>query len=129
MRGQIALIASMGAFVSVPGACAYTASKAAVDNWAVGRSALARRQGIYLTSICPGYVRTPMSALNGYPMHGLMEPCDAARRIAVRLEGRPVRIAFPWRMMVAARFGGLLPAGFPARMLARNFARKLGCSQ
>jgi hypothetical protein len=40
------------------------------------------------------------------------------------LEKRPVRIAFPWRMYAAARFGGLLPAGFPARMLARNYARQ-----
>ena len=124
VKGQIALIASLGAFVSVPGASAYTASKAAVDNWVVGRSALARRQGIYLTSICPGYVRTPLSELNAYPMHGLMEPEYAARVIARRLEKRPVRLAFPWRMMAAAKFGGMLPAGFPARTLARNFDRK-----
>jgi NAD(P)-dependent dehydrogenase (short-subunit alcohol dehydrogenase family) len=124
MRGQIAVLASQGAFVSVPGASAYCASKAAVDNWAVGRAALARQQGIYITSICPGYVRTPMTTVNGFPMHGLMEPDDAARIILTRLEKRPVRIAFPGRMYAAARLGGLLPAGFPARMLARNYARK-----
>ena len=124
VRGQIAVLASQGAFVSVPGASAYCASKAAVDIWAVGRAALARRQGVYITSICPGHVRTPMTTVNGFPMHGLMEPDDAARIILTRLQKRPVRIAFPWRMYAAARFGGLLPAGFPARMLARNNARK-----
>jgi NAD(P)-dependent dehydrogenase (short-subunit alcohol dehydrogenase family) len=128
VRGRIALLASLGAFVSVPGASAYSASKAAVDNWTVGRAALARRQGIYLTSICPGYVRTPLSAMNGYPMHGLMEPEEAARIILKRLSTAPVRLGFPWRMVAAAKFGGLLPAGFPARMLARNHARKQAAS-
>jgi hypothetical protein len=65
-----------------------------------------------------------MTTVNGFPMHGLMEPDDAARIILTRLEKRPVRIAFPGRMYAAARLGGLLPAGFPARMLARNYARK-----
>jgi NAD(P)-dependent dehydrogenase (short-subunit alcohol dehydrogenase family) len=124
VRGQIGVMASQGAFVSVPGASAYCASKAAVDNWAVGRAALARRQGVFITSICPGYVRTPMTTVNAFPMHGLMEPDEAARIILGRLKKRPVRIAFPWRMYAAARFGGLLPAGFPARMLARNYARQ-----
>ena len=124
VRGQIAILASQGAFVSVPGASAYCASKAAVDNWAVGRAALARQQGVYITSVCPGHVRTPMTTVNGFPMHGLMEPDEAARIILARLRRHPTRIAFPWRMYAAARFGGLLPAGFPARMLARNNARK-----
>jgi NAD(P)-dependent dehydrogenase (short-subunit alcohol dehydrogenase family) len=125
IRGRIALLASLGAFVSVPGASAYCASKAAVDNWALGRAALARRQGVYITSICPGYIRTPLTEINKFPMHGLMEPDYAARFILRRLETAPVRLAFPWRMVMAARFGGLLPAGFPARMLARNHARKM----
>ena len=125
IRGQIAAMASLGAFVTVPGASAYCASKAAVDSWMVGRSTSARRQGVWLTSICPGYIRTPLTAINGFDMHGLMEPAEAARIIRKHLEKRPVRLGFPWRMVVAAKLGGLLPAGFPARMLARNHARKL----
>ena len=128
MRGQIAVLASQGAFVSVPGASAYCASKAALDNWAVGRAALAARQGIYITSICPGFVRTPMSAING-SMHGLLEPEEAADIIIRQLAKRPVRMVFPWRMYAAARFGGLLPAGFPARMLARKHARQQAAGQ
>ncbi len=124
VRGRIACLASLGCFVSVPGASAYSASKAAVDNWVVGRSALARTQGVWLTSICPGYVRTPMTELNRYDMHGLMEPEFAARTILRRLEARPVRLGFPARMVWAAKLGGLMPAGFPARMLARNYAKR-----
>jgi NAD(P)-dependent dehydrogenase (short-subunit alcohol dehydrogenase family) len=128
VRGRIALLASLGAFVSVPGASAYAASKAAIDNWTVGRAALARRQGIYMTSICPGYVRTPLSSQNAYPMHGIMEPEEAAEIILRKLRAGPVRLGFPWRMVMAAKFGGLLPAGFPARMLARSYARRRAAS-
>ena len=124
VRGRIGILASLGAFVSVPGATAYCASKAAVDNWAVGRSALARGEGIRITSICPGYVRTPLTSINGFAMHGLMEPEDAARIILRRLPSSGARMSFPWRMAAAARFGGMLPAGFPARMLARDYARR-----
>jgi NAD(P)-dependent dehydrogenase (short-subunit alcohol dehydrogenase family) len=122
-RGQIALLASLGCFVAVPGASTYCASKAAVDSWVVGRAALARRQGVWMTSICPGYIRTPLTSINDFTMPGLMEADYAARTIVRRLRKAPVRLAFPWRMVLAAKFGGLLPAGFPARMLARNYAR------
>ncbi len=125
IKGRIALIASLGAFVSVPGSSAYCASKAGIDNWTVGRSALARQEGVYLTSVCPGYIRTPLTNLNEFPLRGLMEPDYAAGVILRRLEKTPVRLAFPWNMVLGARIGGMLPAGFPARMLARNFARRM----
>ena len=124
VRGQIALLASLGAFVAVPGASTYCASKAGIDSWTVGRAAHARQQGVYLTSICPGPVRTPLTERHMGSSHNLMAVDEAARIIVRRLRGKPVRLAFPWRMVMAARFGGLLPAGFPARMLARGNRRR-----
>jgi NAD(P)-dependent dehydrogenase (short-subunit alcohol dehydrogenase family) len=129
LRGQVAMLASLGAFVSVPGACTYTASKAGVDNWMLGRAAQARRDGIYLTSVTPGYIRTPLTSINECSMHGLMEPSEAARIIQRRLAKAPARLAFPLGMVLAARFGGLLPAGFPARMLERDYRRRAAKTQ
>ena len=77
-RGRIAVIASIAAFVAAPGAPAYCASKAAVDAWAVATAPSARAARHRLTSICPGYVRTPMTAGNRFPMPGLMD-ADRAR--------------------------------------------------
>ena len=94
LRGRIAVMASLAAFVSVPGAPAYCASKAAVDAWAVGMAHPARERGIQVTSICPGYVRTPMTAINDFRMRGLMEPERAALLILRAVRNGRVRAAF-----------------------------------
>jgi NAD(P)-dependent dehydrogenase (short-subunit alcohol dehydrogenase family) len=109
VRGRIAVIASIAGFVASPGAPAYCAAKAAVDGWTVATAANVRREGIVLTSVCPGFIRTPMTAGNRYPMPGLMD-ADRAARIILRgvLAGRR-RVVFPWWMGVLARIAGLTP--------------------
>lgn len=109
IRGHIAVIASIAAFVAGPGAPAYCASKAAVDAWTVASAYGARRQGIGLTSVCPGYVRSGMTAGNRFPMPGLMDAERAARIILRGVVAGRVRVAFPWWMALAARLAGLLP--------------------
>lgn len=109
VRGRIAVIASIAAFVPGPGAATYCAAKAALDRWTVATAHTAAREGIALTSVCPGYVRTAMTAGNRFPMPGLMNAERAAEIIlAAVLRGRR-RIAFPWWVALAARFVGALP--------------------
>lgn len=116
-RGRIAVVSSIAAFVPAPGAPAYCASKAAIDAWTVATAAIARRRGVLMTSICPGYVRTAMTARNRFPMPGLMR-ADRAAGIILRglVRGRR-RIVFPWWMGVAARLVGLLPLALTTRLL------------
>ena len=95
VRGCIAVIASIAAFVASPGAPAYCASKAAVDAWTVASAYGARQRGISLTSVCPGYVRTGMTAQNSFPMPGLMDAQRAARIILDGVAEGRVRVAFP----------------------------------
>ena len=117
VRGRIAVIASMAAFVPAPSSAAYCASKAAVDTWTVAAAPGLRRAGVHLTSVCPGYIRTPMTARNRFSMPGLM---DAERAAAIILRGIAAdrtRIMFPWWMGVAARLAGLLPARLTARLV------------
>ena len=109
LRGRIAVIASIAAFIAAPGAPSYCASKAAVDRWTVATAPQARRLGIALTSVCPGYIRTAMTARNRFVMPGLM---DADRAAGIMLRGVAagrVRVAFPWWMALASRTAGLLP--------------------
>ncbi len=117
-RGTIAAIASIAAFLPAPGAPAYAASKAAVDAWVLGQSPAARRAGIHLASVCPGFIATPMTAGNPYPMPGLM-PAERAAAIILRglARGR-LRIAFPWWMAALARAIGALPAPWALALLA-----------
>lgn len=109
VRGRIGVVASIAAFVPAPGAPAYCASKAAVDFWTVAAAVAARREGILMTSICPGYVRTAMTARNRFPMPGLMDADRAARIMLRGLAAGRRRIVFPWWMGLAARLAGLLP--------------------
>lgn len=116
-RGRIAVVSSVAAFVPAPGAPAYCASKAAVDAWTVASATMARRGGVLMTSICPGYVRTAMTARNRFPMPGLMGADRAAVIILRGLARGRRRIMFPWWMGVAARLVGLLPLGVSSRLL------------
>lgn len=120
VRGRIAVVASLAAFVASPSAPSYCAAKAAVETWTVGTAFAARRQGILLTSLCPGFVRTPMTAANPFPMPGLMD-AERAARIMVRgiARGR-MRVAFPWHVALTARLTALLPPSLALRLLALN---------
>jgi short-subunit dehydrogenase len=119
-RGTIAAIASIAAFIPAPGAPAYAASKAAVDAWVLGHAPAAARAGIHLASVCPGFIATPMTAGNPYPMPGLMAADRAAGIILRGLARGQVRIAFPWWMAALARAIGVLPASWALALLARQ---------
>ncbi len=108
-RGRIGVIASIAAFIAVPDPAAYSASKAAIDMWMVGSARGARAEGIQLTSVCPGYFRTAMTARNRFPMPGLKDADRAASVILRGIAASRVRAAFPWWMALAARLSGLLP--------------------
>jgi NAD(P)-dependent dehydrogenase (short-subunit alcohol dehydrogenase family) len=118
VRGRIGAVASIAAFVAAPGAPAYCAGKAAVDAWTVAAAVTAARQGVLMSSICPGYVRTAMTARNRFPMPGLM---DADRAAGIMLRGLAAgrrRIVFPWWMGAAARLVGLLPPRLSGALLS-----------
>jgi short-subunit dehydrogenase len=116
--GRIAVIASIAGLIAVPGSAAYCAAKAAADAWTVATAPGARAQGVALTSICPGYIRTGMTADNKFPMPGLMDADRAARIVLRGVAAGRVRVAFPWWMAVAARLGALLPPRLLAALVA-----------
>jgi NAD(P)-dependent dehydrogenase (short-subunit alcohol dehydrogenase family) len=119
VRGTVAAVASVAAFVPAPGAPSYCASKAALDAFMVASTASARRAGIALSSVCPGYIRTPMTALNAFPMPGLMDPDRAARIILRGIAAGRTRVAFPWWLVGLARAVALLPSPMLAGLLGR----------
>jgi short-subunit dehydrogenase len=118
VRGRIAVVASIAGFVPAPGAPSYCASKAAADAWTVAAATTARRDGIRMTSLCPGYVRTAMTARNRFPMPGLMDADRAARIMLRGIAAGRRRVVFPWWMGVAARLFGLLPPRLSGALLS-----------
>jgi short-subunit dehydrogenase len=116
IRGRVAAIASIAAFTASPGAPAYCASKAALQRWVEATDVTARRNGIRLHAICPGFIRTPMTAPNQFPMPLLMEPEGAARRTLSGISRGRARVAFPWPLYAAARLAGALPPAWLSRL-------------
>lgn len=108
--GHIVIMSSIAAFLSLPGAAAYCASKAAVLRWGEGLRTELTVDGIAVTVICPGFVRSRLTAGLGRRLPLLMDADEAARIIRRRLRRRPRRIVFPWPVYAAARLFGLLPA-------------------
>ena len=83
-RGQIALMSSLAGFYGMPSAPAYCASKAAVRVWGEALRGRLGRHGVAVSVICPGFVRTPMTAGNPFPMPLITTPERAAALNAQR---------------------------------------------
>jgi short-subunit dehydrogenase len=107
--GQIAIISSLAGFRGIPGAPAYSASKAAARAWGDAMRGRLKPHGVTVSVVCPGFVRTPMTDVNRFRMPMLMEVDEAAGLIRRRLaRGQPM-IAFPWPMYLAVRVVAALP--------------------
>jgi short-subunit dehydrogenase len=117
--GHIAVMSSLASFSGWPGSPAYSASKGAVRMYGEAlRGALAGR-GVKVSVICPGFIRTPMTAVNHYKMPFMMDAGRAAEIIVRGLAANKGRIAFPWQTYMIAGFFGLLPPWLSERLLAR----------
>jgi len=126
LRGRIAVIASIAAFAAGPSAPAYGASKSAVQRWAEARDATERKRGIRLHAICPGFIRTPMTARNDFPMPWLMEPEQAARRTLAGIRAGHLRVAYPRRLYTLARIMGAFSPAWQNRLLGAAPPKKPG---
>lgn len=107
-HGQIALMASLAGHRGFPGAPAYCGSKAAIKVWGEGLRGQMAASGVEVTVIMPGYVKSPMTDANDFPMPFLMPVERAARLVRDRLAKNPPRIAFPWPTATVAWLIGLL---------------------
>ena len=116
-RGQVAIMSSLAGFIGMPGAPAYCASKATVRVWGEALRAELATDGIGVSVICPGFVRSPMTDVNRFPMPFLMEADRAARMIIAGLARNKGRIAFPLPMYLTVRAIAALPAWLRARVL------------
>jgi NAD(P)-dependent dehydrogenase (short-subunit alcohol dehydrogenase family) len=124
-RGQIAIMSSLAGFRGFAGAPAYCASKAAVKVYGEALRPDLAAEGIGLSVICPGYVRSPMTAENDFPMPFLMDAGRAAEIIRRGLARNAARIAFPWPMYWAAWLCGALPPSWLDATM-RRLPRKTG---
>ena len=97
--GQVLINASAAAYRGLPMAAPYSAPKAATLNLAEALQPEARKWGIELRVINPGFVRSRLTEQNAFAMPALMEPGEAASRIVAGLEQRKFEISFPRRFI------------------------------
>lgn len=102
-------IGSVAGIRGLPGAGAYSASKAAVISYCESLRVELKTSGVKVVTIAPGYIDTPMTRGNAYPMPFLM-PAEkfAAQAIAAIDAGASYRV-IPWQMGIVARLLRMLP--------------------
>ncbi|MBI5428883.1 MAG: SDR family oxidoreductase [Nitrosomonadales bacterium] len=118
-QGTLVGIASVAGFRGLPGASAYSASKAAAISYLESLRVELHGSGVKVVTICPGYIRTPMTAANPYPMPFMLDADAAASRMA-RVIGQQAAFAvIPWQMDMVGRALKLMPRGLYDRLFAR----------
>ena len=108
-NGQIAIISSLAGFVSLPSSPAYSASKSAVRIYGESLRVNLAQFGIKVNVVCPGYIKTPMTAINNFYMPFLMDADLASKKIIAGIEKNRGRIIFPIIFYVIIRILLALP--------------------
>lgn len=118
--GHLAVVSSVAGYRGLPMSAAYSASKAAVSTFFESLRVDLRAHGIAVTAIHPGFITTPLTAKNKFPMPFLITAERAAVLIADGLERRRSDITFPWQMRILMRWVRYLPNALYDALLSRN---------
>ena len=102
-------IASVAGYRGLPGAAAYSASKAAAISYLESLRVELSGSGVRVVTICPGYIATPMTAKNPYPMPFIMSADQAARKFAAIIDSGSSFAVTPWQMALVARLLRVVP--------------------
>jgi NAD(P)-dependent dehydrogenase (short-subunit alcohol dehydrogenase family) len=116
---RLVAIGSVAGVRGMKGAGAYCASKAAVHSYCESLRLEMRRYGIRVVTIAPGYIATPMTSNNRFPMPFLMPVQRFAARAVRTIEGGASFRVIPWQMGLVARLLRMLPNGLFDVLFAR----------
>jgi len=118
-KGHIVIMSSLAAFVALPDAPAYSASKAAVRVYGEALRRLLAPRNVRVSVVCPGFVDTPMSASLPGPRPLLWSAERAADAIFAGLARGKNEICFPWQLSVLAKTSAYLPPALVQRLRHR----------
>jgi len=117
-RGSLVGIASVAGYRGLPGAAAYSASKAAAISYLESLRVELAPSGVRVITICPGYITTPLTANNPYPMPFLLSADAAARKMAAIIGRGKTFAVIPWQMAIVARLMHVAPRWLYDRVLS-----------
>jgi NAD(P)-dependent dehydrogenase (short-subunit alcohol dehydrogenase family) len=119
-KGQIAVTASVAGYGGLPRAAAYGSTKAAVIYLCEALRFDCAKHSILLQVVNPGFVRTPLTDKNDFPMPTIISEEDAARRTVDGFEKGRFEIAYPKRLAYVLKFINLLPYWLYFRVVGRS---------
>lgn len=107
--GQLVGIASVAGVRGLPGHGAYCSSKAATISYCESLRGELRGTGVRVQTLCPGFVATPLTSQNPYPMPFLMQADDFAQQAFNAIASGASYRVIPWQMGVVAKLLRLMP--------------------
>jgi NAD(P)-dependent dehydrogenase (short-subunit alcohol dehydrogenase family) len=117
-KGTLVGVASVAGFRGLPGVGAYSASKAAAISYLESLRVELHDSGVKVVTICPGYIKTPMTAINPYPMPFILDADEAASRMARAIKRQTAFAVIPWQMDLL----GHVLKSLPRRLYDKLFA-------
>lgn len=108
-HGALVGIASVAGARGLPGGGAYSASKAATITYLESLRVELHDSGVDAITICPGYIETPLTAVNPYRMPFILSAEKAAGMIARAIKARRRFVVLPWQMAIVFRLLKMLP--------------------
>ena len=115
---HLAGVGSSAAYLPLPRAEAYGSSKAAVAYLFDTLRITLKPHNVAVSLISPGFVQTPLTDLNDFPMPMRISAQEASTAIRRGLARRQAEIHFPWRFTLALKIASLLPRGLWAKIAA-----------
>lgn len=119
-EGHIAVVSSVAGYRGLPTAAAYGATKASLNNMTEALKFDLEPKGIKVQLVCPGFVRTPLTDKNPFPMPFLMEAEDAAEAFYRGLQSSSFEINFPRSFTVIMKQLRKLPHGLYMKAIRRG---------
>ena len=108
-HGHIVTTSSLAAYISSPQIHPYNATKAAIKNHMEGMAKELRPYGISVTCLCPGFVKTAITANLKKPLPFLMGLDDAVKKMIKAIEAKKEVYAFPWQLYYAIKLIPFIP--------------------
>lgn len=96
--GHVVGVSSLAAYRGLPGSAGYSASKAALSAFLESMRIDLRPHGVLVTTVHPGFVRTPMTDKNKFPMPFIMDVDKAARIMVQGIKAGRSEVNFPWQL-------------------------------
>jgi len=111
-RGQVAIVASVSGYFGWPSTAAYGSSKAALSNMAESLKYDFNKMNIRIQVMNPGFIDTPLTEKNAFPMPALMQVDKASKRIVKGLKSGGFETTFPHRFTWFLKLLRVFPQSF-----------------